>query len=766
MPLILGLRDVMDEPDLLAPEWERKNVVPALRDLYDDIWVYGLPQICDPLEGIELPKSVRKTHDLHRLSARAPCRMPPLPPTPLKKISGPYLLVTTGGGGDGEGVIDWVLRAYEHDKAMPLPALLVLGPFMQSERQAEFLDRAARLKKVEAITFDAQLETLMERAVGRRRHGRLQHLLRDPVLRQAGPDRAAHRAAHGAVYPRRPRPRSSASAACWSEDDVKDPKAMATALRHLPQQRLPSQVVVPGLLDGQLQCRASRRQMARPRPPAAAHRGPPPRPPLIPRVMPCRCRHSRESGNPGPQISRLPWIPAFAGMTAGGGDSDPTAVRPGYDSAVTTAGPSSSGDPGEIVVPAEGLSAAVRDLHRPGDPRAGGGAASRSGSCRCAIRPTARPIPSTAEIRAPVLYLPEYLYARAAARCWRGWWRARRLPGYRRRVPGLAGRSPPRPDAQPRPALRPGAGAGGRAAGRASRRLHAHFLHTPASVARYAALMTGNCPGASRPMPRTSGRRPIGRSAEKLAACDWLVTCTAVGADPSGALAPAPAQVTLVHHGLDLARFPAPTAPAPAPRRRAIRRDPVDHPLGRARGGQEGLSTTCWRRWRLLPADLAWRLVHIGGGPLLPGLKRQAESARPCRPHRLARRRRRRTRSWRPCARADLFALASRIARDGDRDGLPNVLMEAASQGLASVATRAGAIEELVIDGETGLLVPPGDPAALAAAMGRLIADPALRARLGAAGQARCAAISASPPGIAQLAARAPASPRGRPACA
>ena len=48
-PLVLGLRDVMDEPALLAPEWQRKNVLPALSDLYDEIWVYGLPQICDPL---------------------------------------------------------------------------------------------------------------------------------------------------------------------------------------------------------------------------------------------------------------------------------------------------------------------------------------------------------------------------------------------------------------------------------------------------------------------------------------------------------------------------------------------------------------------------------------------------------------------------------------------------------------------------------------------------------------------------------------------
>src|SRR5829696_8831021 len=68
--LVLGLRDVMDEPTLLASEWRRKNVMPALKDLYDEIWVYGLPQICDPLEGIALPASVRQkivyTGYLHR----------------------------------------------------------------------------------------------------------------------------------------------------------------------------------------------------------------------------------------------------------------------------------------------------------------------------------------------------------------------------------------------------------------------------------------------------------------------------------------------------------------------------------------------------------------------------------------------------------------------------------------------------------------------------------------------------------------------------
>src|SRR5437762_10959028 len=58
--LVLGLRDVMDEPRIIEPEWQRKKVLPALRDLYDEIWVYGLPQICDTLEGIDIPQRVRR----------------------------------------------------------------------------------------------------------------------------------------------------------------------------------------------------------------------------------------------------------------------------------------------------------------------------------------------------------------------------------------------------------------------------------------------------------------------------------------------------------------------------------------------------------------------------------------------------------------------------------------------------------------------------------------------------------------------------------
>jgi glycosyltransferase involved in cell wall biosynthesis len=80
---------------------------------------------------------------------------------------------------------------------------------------------------------------------------------------------------------------------------------------------------------------------------------------------------------------------------------------------------------------------------------------------------------------------------------------------------------------------------------------------------------------------------------------------------------------------------------------------------------------------------------------------------------------------------ADIFVLSSRS------EGLPLSILEAMSAGLPVVASRVGGVPELVLDGETGLLVPPGEPSSLAAAIERLLVDPALRNRLGAAGRAR-----------------------------
>ncbi len=100
---------------------------------------------------------------------------------------------------------------------------------------------------------------------------------------------------------------------------------------------------------------------------------------------------------------------------------------------------------------------------------------------------------------------------------------------------------------------------------------------------------------------------------------------------------------------------------------------------------------------------------------------------------------------------ADLFVLPFRIAADGDRDGLPNVLMEAMSCGLPVLSTRVSGIPELIDDGLTGRLTEPGDAPALAAALRELIADKTLRDRLGAAGEDRLRADFAMERGIDRL---------------
>jgi glycosyltransferase involved in cell wall biosynthesis len=102
--------------------------------------------------------------------------------------------------------------------------------------------------------------------------------------------------------------------------------------------------------------------------------------------------------------------------------------------------------------------------------------------------------------------------------------------------------------------------------------------------------------------------------------------------------------------------------------------------------------------------------------------------------------------------RADLFVLASKLAKDGDRDGLPNVLIEAQSQRLACVSTNVSGIPELIEHGVTGLLTPPNDPAAFARRMEELIRDPARRVALGTAGELRVRSVFAMEPGINALA--------------
>jgi glycosyltransferase involved in cell wall biosynthesis len=356
--------------------------------------------------------------------------------------------------------------------------------------------------------------------------------------------------------------------------------------------------------------------------------------------------------------------------------------------------------------------------------------------------------PIHAEIAASILYLPEYLW-REPLRVLAGWGASRRLPGYRRARAAFL--RDLRRDPTPNRIRRFGqALVLARELPAEVTRLHAHFMHTPGSVARYTALMLGLSWTLSA-HAKDIWTTPAWEQREKLAECHWAVACTEAGAAHLRALAPGRDRVELIHHGLDAARFPPPA-------RRASLRDGGNAgdparllSVGRAvaKKGYDDLLAAL----ALLPRELAWSFVHIGGGPLLPELQRRASELG------IAGRI-----DWRGAQtqeavlaayrEADIFALASRVAADGDRDGLPNVLLEAQSQRLATVATRLPGIAELIEPEVTGLLVPARDPAALAAALERLIRQPQERMRLGTAAEARVRTHFTLEAGIGRLAAK------------
>jgi glycosyltransferase involved in cell wall biosynthesis len=335
------------------------------------------------------------------------------------------------------------------------------------------------------------------------------------------------------------------------------------------------------------------------------------------------------------------------------------------------------------------------------------------------------------EIRATVDYLPEYLHEEPL-RVLKAIWKIRKLPGFRPALKQLW-------QDLKRDVSRNRVRRFGQAAvlvaewPQDARWLHVHFIHTPASVASYASQISG------MPWTVSAHAKDIWTSkdwdlAEKLARADWAVTCTAVGYEKLNSLSGGRGNVNLSYHGLDLERFPH----VDGERSERDGTDPTDpvRILSVGRAVKKKGYDTVLKALALLPTDLQWRFTHIGGGEELPGLKALATelgiadkivwTGSMDQRHVLTHYRE-----------ADLFTLACRITADGDRDGLPNVLVEAASQRLMAVSTTVSGISELFRNEENALLVGPDDAEALSGALSRAVTTPSLRHRLGAAAETR-----------------------------
>ena len=329
------------------------------------------------------------------------------------------------------------------------------------------------------------------------------------------------------------------------------------------------------------------------------------------------------------------------------------------------------------------------------------------------------------EIQAPVTYLPEYLHL-SPLRVAKGLFSCLRLPGFSKAFKHFL------KDVK-RDVSRSRFRRFGQAMVLASEWpeggewIYAHFLHTPADVAVYTSDILG-IPWSVSAHAKDIWTSPDWNIAGKLESAAWTVTCTEVGYEHLRHLAKDKSRVHLSYHGLNLERFP--------PSKRTLsERDgsSIDDPVvilsvGRAvpKKGYDVLL----RALAQLPAALHWKFIHVGDGTEIRAMKALANELGIAKQI-----------VWSGAVNqgevlvhyqnADIFALACRVTADGDRDGLPNVLVEAASQSLACVSTRVSGIQELFEDQNNGLLVDSESSEQLADALTKVIESPMLRFALG-----------------------------------
>lgn len=251
--------------------------------------------------------------------------------------------------------------------------------------------------------------------------------------------------------------------------------------------------------------------------------------------------------------------------------------------------------------------------------------------------------------------------------------------------------------------------------------VHGHFLHLPGLVARLLARLLGvtySLAAHARDLfvPALDDLDALCCDARFISVCSDHARACLLGrlSDPSAA------RVVSCRHGVVLADF-AEHGPRRAPTGLGLRLLSVGRLVPK-----KGIDVVL-DALRILKADdgMPVTLRVVGAGPERARLGEIARTLGRGRVTFLGRCRPTQVRA--ELAAADVFVLGCRVARDGDRDGIPNALVEAMAAGVAVIASDAGGVCELVAHRRTGLLVPPDNPQALARALRQLRDDAALR---------------------------------------
>ena len=256
--------------------------------------------------------------------------------------------------------------------------------------------------------------------------------------------------------------------------------------------------------------------------------------------------------------------------------------------------------------------------------------------------------------------------------------------------------------------------------------VHAAWAHTPASVSRVASRLT-QIPWSMAAHAKdiyTSGERSL---ALKISSARFTLACTGAHRDHLREIACRhasryfPGVVHLAYHGVDAGYFSGPPQPAPG--------RPIVLSVARL-VAKKGLDVLIEAAALLRDRGVPFSLEIVGEGLLRPTLERKIRELE-LDEHVALRGLLTLEEVREAMRRSTCFALPCQVGSDGDRDGIPNSVAEAMASGLPVVSTRLPSIEELVTHEETGLLVPPGDAAAVADALRRLLLDPEERRRLG-----------------------------------